>query len=59
MKWKRYRIVTDGYAGYEVQHRYLFWPVWIQTQFCNTHLTIDDAKKYIEGQKNKVVYEEH
>ena len=48
-----YRIITDKYAGYEVQirKRFLFWKWWEQchSSGCvNTHLSIEDAKKWIE-----------
>lgn len=57
---KKYRIVTDQYAGFEVQRRFLF-IFWFEVS-TNTFYTIEDAKKYIEELKNpfksKVVYTE-
>lgn len=53
----RYRIVTDNYAGFEVQMWSIFWPFWTQVSTAydktNTHLTIEMAKLFIENQKNK------
>lgn len=43
---KRYRIVRDGFAGFEVQHKYPFWPFWVQTGFSNTHLTVEQAEEF-------------
>jgi len=42
----RVRIVTDDYAGFEVQHRYRWWPFWIQTRGTNTHSTLEAAEKW-------------
>lgn len=62
----RYRIVTDTYAGYEVQKSIWYCPWWIQPTI-NTHDSIDSAKKYIEidkakelkkKEKPKIVYSE-
>jgi hypothetical protein len=55
-----YRIITDKYAGYEVQirKRFLFWKWWQQCPMegcINTHGSIKDAKKWIKAgcPKNK------
>lgn len=48
---RRYRIVSDGHLGYEVQHRYKIWPFWIQTAkhgSINTFASIDKAKEWIK-----------
>lgn len=50
---KRFRIVTDAYAGFEVQHKYWFWPFWIQTDFSNTFPTIEAAEAYAKGWTDK------
>lgn len=56
---REYRIVTDGYAGYEVQHRYPLWPFWMQTGFINTWATLDRAKLFMLDQyAKKVVWKE-
>jgi hypothetical protein len=45
-----YRIVTDGYSGYEVQYRTNWWPFWRQCPgrlgSVNTHPSIEDAEAY-------------
>ena len=58
---KRYRIVTDSHAGYEVQYKYPWWPFWIQASspgYCtNTHSSIKRAKVFLAKLKNiEVVY---
>jgi hypothetical protein len=56
----KYRIVTDQYAGFEVQRRFLF-IFWFEVS-TNTFRTIEEAKEHIEKLKNpfkiKVVYTE-
>jgi len=58
---RKYRIVTDSYAGYEVQHKYWWCPFWIQTDYTNTHGSIHEAERFIElikkrnNQRNKVI----
>ncbi len=44
----RYRIVRDGYAGYEVQIWRWWWPFWIEAGFVNTHATIERAERWAE-----------
>jgi hypothetical protein len=51
---KRYRIVRDTYAGYEVQVKRWWWPWWTCHGF-NTHLSLESAKRYAEQLKNPVV----
>lgn len=41
-----YRIVTDAYAGYEVQVRRWWFPLWMQVNFTNTHRTPEEAEEY-------------
>lgn len=47
---KKYRIVADEWAGYEVQIWRLWWPFWVQCgdrgKKANTHPTIQDAENY-------------
>ena len=50
----RCRIVTDGFAGYEVQTRYWFWPFWCQYR-TNTHSTIEDAEAYARERMHRFV----
>lgn len=47
---KKYRIMTDAYAGYEVQVWRWWLPIWIECRFANTHSSIDEAKKWIEDE---------
>lgn len=47
----KYRIVTDNYAGYEVQSWRWWWPFWIQGA-TNTHYSIEDAEKYAQRLAN-------
>lgn len=55
----RYRVVTDGYSGYEAQVKRWWFPVWMQIAGCNTSSTLDRAKRWIERHKSGgVVYEE-
>lgn len=56
----KYRIVADNYLGYEVQIKYWYWPFcWSQLNFCNTHATLEEAKRCIESHKvGNVFYEE-
>jgi hypothetical protein len=42
---REYRIVRDGYAGYEVQVRTKWWPFWRQP-LTNTHSTIEAAERW-------------
>ena len=56
--WKRYRIVKDGYLGYEVQCWRVWLPVWMQCGFpgANTHRTVEAAEHYARnGKSNGVV----
>lgn len=55
MKIKRYRIVKDGYCGYECQVWRLWFPFWVQMGFCNTHVSVEDAEAYIEAMRKPVV----
>jgi len=57
---KQYRIVTDAYLGYEVQYSYWWLPFWIEVSYpyCNTHSSIDEAKKFINDIKKIEVYRE-
>jgi hypothetical protein len=44
--WKHYRIVRDSYAGYEVQCWRIWFPLWNQCGFVNTHSTVAKAIAY-------------
>lgn len=43
---KQWRIVTDSYAGYEVQCRSWLWPFWHMPS-TNTHHSVARAEDYI------------
>ena len=45
----RYRIVRDGYAGFECQKWRLWFPFWLQMGYANTHPSIDRAISYIKN----------
>ena len=54
-KMAEYRIVRDGYAGYEVQKRTWWLPIWRQAGFCNTHRSIEAAREYAKVDAGQVV----
>jgi len=41
-----YRIVRDIYLGYEVQRRRWWFPFWIQCNFTNSHISIEQAEEW-------------
>lgn len=53
----KYRIVTDNFAGYEVQVKYWWLPIcWLQIgdkngRKTNTHASVSDAEKLISHHK--------
>lgn len=51
----KYRIVRDGYAGYEVQRKRWWFPFWMQAGI-NTWRTVEQAKAHIDRLKSPVVY---
>lgn len=52
-----YRICTDAYAGYEVQHKYWFWPFWLasgqHSTLTNTFRSSEMAEEYALTLKKK------
>lgn len=50
-----YRIVTDRYAGYEVQYWRWWWPFWIQADFGNTHDSVEKAERWAEAHAQRTV----
>jgi hypothetical protein len=52
---KRYRIVTDRYAGYEVQVWRWWFPFWKEVGFCNTHYTLERAREYAKADGSRFV----
>ena len=48
----KYRVVTDRYAGYEVQIKYWWFPIWMELGI-NTHHNIEDALELVEHHKYK------
>ena len=59
IKLTRYRIIRDGYCGYEVQKWRWWFPIWVECWgWCgpaNTHTSIEKAQQYIELHKNNNV----
>ena len=47
-----YRIVTDAYAGFEVQVRSLLIPFWHQPKI-NTHGTVEEAEAFAVAHANR------
>lgn len=43
--YRKYRIVQDSFAGYEVQCWRIWWPIWMQGK-TNTHSTLERARQY-------------
>lgn len=52
----KFRIVTDRYAGYEVQTKKWWFPFWIMAGGTNTHPSLESAQRYAEKVMNRVVY---
>jgi hypothetical protein len=52
-----YRIVSDKYLGYEVQYRTLFWPLWRQCNFSNTHPSVERARAFAYKHASRNVVE--
>ncbi len=55
--WRKYRIVRDAYAGFEVQRWFIWWPFWTMSGFCNTHSTVEKARAFAANNANLVVEE--
>ena len=58
---RQYRIVTDKYAGFEVQKRVWYFPFWLQIGgiMCgttNTSYTIEEAEELIELNKTNSIF---
>ena len=51
----RYRIVTDAYAGFEIQFRYWWMPFWMQLDIINTYSTLEAAEDHIKRRTHKKV----
>ena len=53
MTESQYRVVRDNYAGFEVQIKRWWLPIWLQiggryTAITNTHGSLEAAEKYAE-----------
>lgn len=48
----KYRIVTDRYAGYEVQHWRWWCPFWCEP-ITNTHRTVEEAEQWAKDWANR------
>lgn len=54
--WRKFRIVPDRYAGYEVQTWYIWWPFYTEYRI-NTWATVECATEYAEYLANKhIIY---
>ena len=51
----KYRIVADRYAGYEVQIKRWWLPIWLQVGFVNTHITAERAERFAKAHAQGVV----
>ena len=54
---RQYRIVTDSFAGFEVQKRLWYYPFWFEIKdqngfIANTHCSIEEAEELIKIDKN-------
>lgn len=54
-KFRKYRIVSDQFAGYEVQIWRIWWPFWIELGFVNTHFSIESAREYARKRQRTIV----
>jgi hypothetical protein len=41
----KYRIVKDGYCGFEAQFRPRWWPFWLQCYGINTNTSVEIARR--------------
>tara|TARA_R110000851_G_scaffold275123_1_gene427760 strand:+ start:561 stop:770 length:210 start_codon:yes stop_codon:yes gene_type:complete len=48
---RRFRIITDNFAGFEVQIKHWYSPFWIELNGLNTEGSIESAKELIEKTK--------
>ena len=51
---RRFRVVTDKHAGFEVQIKKWYYPFWSQVGVINTQSTIEEAKEFIEETKKEL-----
>jgi hypothetical protein len=51
----KYRIVSDGYAGYEAQVKRWWLPFWVQIGFTNTSSSVERARVVCDNHANKFV----
>ncbi len=54
----KYRVVTDTYAGYEVQIKFWWFPfIWFEcfnnTSICNTHCSLERAEDFAKAHQAK------
>jgi len=52
----KYRIVTDKYAGYEVQVKKWWLPFWMETFPIDSFRSVERAEQHIEDIKNKTTF---
>jgi len=58
MWYKKYRIITDMYCGFSVQCWRIWFPFWLQIDFTNTFLSLEEAKEALELHKNHIIHYE-
>ena len=51
----RYRIVKDGYCGYEAQYKKWWMPFYCQIGYVNTSSTIEKARQIIDRHRKPLV----
>ena len=56
--YKKYRIITDMYCGFSVQCWRIWFPFWLQIDFTNTFLSLEEAKEALELHKNLTIHYE-
>lgn len=57
---RQYRIVRDGFSGFEVQVRHWWFPIWLQCGGpfgVNTHSTLEKAKQYVLNHARGAVWQ--
>jgi hypothetical protein len=51
----KYRIIRDNYGGFEVQKWKWYFPFWLQLDYVNTNLSVEQAIRRIENDMIVVV----
>ena len=53
----KYRVVRDGWNGYEAQFKPWYWPFWSMVNGCNTYTSKDKAIRGCEIHAGSIVWE--